>query len=122
MKDRTPPVANSRSIPAAVYPLDGGSEVVVVQPFGKGNYGAVVSMDGEYPGPGKIAVDKGRAEFLYVLDGNFTVKVNQEIFKLKAGENLLIKDGDSYYLWGKGRCMVLVQDQPGGTTDIQAVR
>ncbi len=119
MKDQGSSTPNSRTIAAAVYPLDGGSEVVVVQPFGKSNYGAVVRMDGEYPGAGKIAVDKGRSEFLYVLDGAFTVKVNQELFTLKAGENLLIHDGDSYYIWGKGRCMVMVQDQPGGKTDIQ---
>lgn len=112
------PPAGVRSIQGAVYPLDGGSEVIVHQPFGKEYYSAVVKMDGEYPGPGKIAVDQGREEFIYVLDGAFTVTINKQDFQLGSGENIIVHDGDSYYLKGSGRCMVVVHDLPGGKTAI----
>jgi quercetin dioxygenase-like cupin family protein len=100
------------------YILDGGGKVVVHKPFGEEVYSAVVAMDGEYPGSGLIAHDEGRAEFIYVLDGAFEVKINGELHLVKCGENILIEDGDSYSISGNGRCMVLVHDQPGGETKI----
>lgn len=111
----------SRTIPESVYPLEGGSEVVVHKPFGASYYSAVVTMNGEYPGAGKIAIDRGRSEFLYVLDGSFDVTINNERYSLEKGENILIRDGDSYFISGSGRCMVLVYDEPGGQTAIESV-
>lgn len=110
------PPSSERTILGKNYVLDGGSTVVVHKPFGNEYYSAVVNMKGEYPGPGTIAHDIGRSEFIYVLDGSLNIKVNNDMFTVKAGENILINDGDYYYISGEGRAMVVVHDLPGGTT------
>lgn len=107
-----------RTVQGQEYILDGGGNVIVHKPFGAEYYSAVVAMEGEYPGPGKIAHDAGRSEFIYVLDGAFAIRINEGVYHVKAGENVLIQDGDSYSISGQGRCLVLVHDQEGGKTEI----
>lgn len=102
------------------YILDGGGKVIVHKPFGTDYYTAVVTMDGEYPGSGMIAHDVGRSEFIYVLDGVFVIRINEELFSIRAGENILIDEGDFYSISGQGRCMVFIHDQPGGYTEIRS--
>jgi hypothetical protein len=95
-----------------------GGSAIVHKPFGNEYYSAVVTMEGEYPGTGLIAYDVGRSEFIYVLEGSFEVRLNEEPYFLQVGENILIQDGDFYSISGQGRCMVIVHDLPGGQTEV----
>ncbi len=102
------------------YPLEGGAEVTVHQPFGTQVYSAYVTMpeNGQYPGVGKVAKDIGRSEFIFITEGHFSISINQQITKLSKGESILINDGDTYALNGTGSCLVLVKDNPAGRTEI----
>jgi len=111
-------VLAAQTLQGKEYTLDGGGKVEVYKPFGSEYYSAIVTMDGEYPGSGKIAHDRGRSEFIYVLDGSFEIKINEKPHQVKAGENLLVRDGDNYTITGEGRCLVMVHDRPGGKTEI----
>lgn len=102
------------------YDLDGGSVVEVHKPFGNEFYFAVATLDGVYPEEGKIAKDNGRIEYLFGLEGEITVTHNGEKKVLQVGESLLINDGDTYKIEGKGKTLVFVKDSEGGTTEILA--
>lgn len=117
-----PPPPASVSVLGKIYDLDGGSKVIVHQPFGSTYYSAVVDMKGDYPGPGLVAHDIGRSEFVYVLDGSLNITLNKTTYTVNAGENILIRDGDYYYISGQGRAMVVVYDQPGGTSAIEPAK
>ncbi|MBX7145519.1 MAG: hypothetical protein K1X79_13800 [Oligoflexia bacterium] len=68
---------DTRRVAEAVYDLSGSGKVVVQKPYGRGVYSAIVTMNGgTYPGEGKLAHDVGRDELITVLDGHFSVTLN----------------------------------------------
>lgn len=101
------------------YPLPGNGEVSVFQPFGKEIYVAVAVTHGTYPEAGKVAHDVNREEFILVLDGKFDITLNGNKYELNRDEHLIVRDGDKYSIKGKGRCVVLVKDGPGGTSKVE---
>jgi mannose-6-phosphate isomerase-like protein (cupin superfamily) len=101
------------------YELSGGGTVRVCKPFGDNCYCAVVEQQGRYPEAGKIARNKGRREFSLILEGQFTYTIDGKRFELKTDGSILVDDGQTYGIQGKGKVLVMVQDQPGGTTQIE---
>lgn len=100
------------------YELSGGSLVEVHKVFGNDYYLAIVDIDGEYPETGKIAKNSGRQEYIIILEGSMKITVDGEEHSLVAGESILVPDGGTYGIIGKGRALVFVNDQPGSKTDI----
>lgn len=101
-----------------IYQLP-GALVEVHQPSEDKHYYAKVELDGNYPGKGKIAHNKGRKESLHWLEGRAELKVNNVTYVLEAGSRIVMRDGDRYTLEGKGKAVVFVKDQPKGTTLIE---
>jgi hypothetical protein len=106
-------------VEAEAYVLPGGGTVEVHKPFGNEYYYAFVKLSGQYPQAGQIARDIGRREYVQLLEGKVTLTVNGEDNSLESGATQLIKDGDAYRLSGDGELMVFVEDQEGGTTQIE---
>lgn len=103
---------------AVRYELSGGGSVQVFKPFGPGTYAAVAEVFGEYPEQGKLACNFAREEFVVVLDGALQITRNDQVHSLKRDDHITFKPGDCYLISGSGRCMIIVQDQPGGRTDV----
>lgn len=100
------------------YQLDGGGDCVVFEPFGKEVSAAVVTMDGIYPAEGKKARNKGRTEYVYILDGSCKIELNGSVRELKAGDDICIHEGDIYVIRGDVRSLVIVKNSKDGTTEI----
>ena len=100
------------------YQLSGGSSVTLLKPFGSTNYVALVDQRGRYPESGMIARNRNRRELLYVLEGEVSVECAGTIVSLRESAGFLIKEGDRYSIEGEGRVLVIVTDEPGGTTEI----
>lgn len=105
------------------YQLPGESSVEVFKVFPKNEsaevYFAIVESRGRYPEVGQIAQNYNRDEYIVVLDGEIKVTVNDNEPKLlKKDQDLLIKNGDKYFIDGVGRALVLVRDLERGESRI----
>lgn len=92
------------------YDLDGGSKVTVYKIFGDRFYFAIVDMDGSYPIPGQLARNKGRNEFVLVIEGQITIVKNGTKKNLNEGGTILLNDGSRYEITGRGKSLVFVDD------------
>lgn len=99
-----------------VYTLSGGGTVEVHTPFGNAYYLAVVIQDGRYPEKGKIARNKGRQEYSVILEGEFCYRVGGEPKTLGVNDSILVPADVDYTLDGRGKILVFVHDEEGGTT------
>ena len=102
------------------HKLEGGGSVDVHKVFGEECFIAIANIENIYPGNENIAKDVGRSEYLYILEGNFSICVNDKNEILGKDEHLLISDGDTYEITGQGRILVFVKDETGGSTEIIA--
>jgi len=102
------------------YELSGGSGVEVYRWSGHQVYGAVVNLDHDYPGAGKIAMNIHRTEKITLLEGSVTLEVNGHFVTMTPHTFAVVTDGDAYALTGRGRLVVTVLDSDGGTSQIVA--
>ena len=93
--------------------------VEVHQPFGNNHYYALVDLNGRYPELGKIAHDIGRREYMQLLEGRVELTINNVRQVLQPKLSRLVDDGDYYFIEGRGIVMVFVEDQEGGTTQVE---
>lgn len=111
----------SKEYEPEIYDLP-GTKVEVHQPFGSTYYYAIANIYDCYPEPGKIAHDIGRREYMHLLEGDVTLTLNNASYVLKQGLARLVDDGDYYFIEGKGKLMVFVEDQEKGTTQIEDLK
>lgn len=105
---------------ARSYELPGGqSSAEVHKPFGNNHYYALVDLNGHYPQADKIAHNVGRREYMHLLKGEVDLTINNEHHLLQPNSTKLVDDGDYYYIDGKGKIMVFVEDKDGGITEIK---
>lgn len=101
------------------YQLENDSLVEVHKVFGNRYYLAIVTIDGRYPEDNKVAHDIKRSEYIYIIEGEILVSLNGIEYTMKQGESRLIKDGDYYWIKGKGKVLVFVHDKQGGVSNIE---
>lgn len=99
-----------------------GALIDVHQPFGEQHYYALAYVDGRYPEQGKIAHDINRREYMELLDGDIRLTVNDVNHIMRLRSAILVDTGDYYFIEGKGRMMVFVEDQNDATTQIEDLK
>src|SRR5689334_21081936 len=92
------------------YILNGGGEVDVHKVFNKQHYIAVVDLQGRYPEKGHFAKDKGRKEYVVLIEGRVKLQINDTTESMKIRKGYLIRNNDIYHLNGKGKILVFVDD------------
>lgn len=116
----------SEKQPVQKYDLPGGDKVEVHQPFGQEIYFAIADMKGNnYPGEGKKAHNKGRTEYMLMLEGTMELTLNGETRTVTPGEVVIVNDGDDYSIVGEGRSLVFVKDEQGenpGATQVLPIK
>lgn len=107
---------------AKKYKLSGGSEVVVLKPFGDKNYCAIVNMPekSNYPEKGFYALNNKRSEFIFVKEGVMEITLNKVKEIIKSDQSILIRSGGKYQIFAKTKLttIVMIQDKPGGASEI----
>lgn len=100
-------------------PISGGAEVDVYTPSDckRLNF-ALVRMDGQrYPQEG-FAVNRDQVEGVMVVEGEFTITVDDEEMKCKPYDVVYFEEGKSYTVEGKGKVVVAISPADKGKTDI----
>ena len=104
--------------PEVDYELPGGGRVTIFRISGSTIDAGIVTMNGPYPEPGKVARNRGRTELLSALEGEGIVPVNGQKFPMTTSEAVLVGDNAVYSIEGNGKFLVLVEDSPDGATEI----
>jgi len=68
---------------------------------------AVVEMDGVYPQTG-CSLNDICTETVYLQEGSFTIRMDDQMYRLEPGDRLMILPGTKYRIEGKGKAVVLI--------------
>jgi len=102
------------------YELSGGSQVVLYRWPGHEGYGALVSLQGEYPELGMVARNVGRTERITLIQGTASIELNGSSCQMRIGSYAVVGEGVRYRIEGRGQLVVAVSDKAGGATIIEA--
>lgn len=90
------------------FEIPGGTSGTLYPPGPNKDFSlAIVETNGVYPEAG-WSLNDYCSENLYMLEGEFTVTVSNEEYKIGPGDLLCITPKNKYKISGKGRAMVII--------------
>lgn len=93
---------------AQKFKIDGGTQGLIYPNHPKGQHTiARIQMDGKYPIVG-YSVNKTCSETIIMLKGMFKIRVDNNIYKVKPGDVLVILPKTKYRIEGKGEIIDVI--------------
>ena len=93
---------------AAAFTVPGGTTGVIYPSHPHGEHTiAHVSMKGAYPDSG-YSINDRCTETLFMLSGSFAVRVDEKVYHLEKGDELIILPGSKYRIEGEGEALDLI--------------
>lgn len=93
---------------AQVFTIPGGTSGLLYPASPKGDQSlAVVETHGVYPEKG-YSINDICTETLYMLEGEFQLHYNNDVFLLKPGDVFMVLPGNKYKIIGNGKACVLI--------------
>ncbi|MBN1263362.1 MAG: hypothetical protein JW991_03310 [Candidatus Pacebacteria bacterium] len=105
--------------PVQTRKISGGSQINAYPSNRDGRLKfVVVTLNYSYPEKG-VAINQGRVEGVFVLEGSLKITLNGVVHNCPQGEVLYFEEGDKYAVAGRGKAIVAISPANKGETIVQ---